>query len=107
VPAQGLLQWTDLAVRHRRPRPLVAGATGETRHDGAASGEDRKGNALIRPGDYVDVLATMTDEGNASASGAKSVVLLQKVWFSPRLDTEPQAANASQNAKHQGQRTWP
>jgi pilus assembly protein CpaB len=105
VPAQGLLQWTDLAVatEDRDLSSLVQpGRRAMTVH---ASGEDRKSNALIRPGDYVDVLATMTDEGNSSATGEKSVVLLQKVLvLALGLDTEPQAANASQNAKHQGQR---
>jgi pilus assembly protein CpaB len=44
-------------------------------------GGDNRGNALIHPGDYVDVIATMPDtpSPNEDAKGQRSVILLQKI----------------------------
>jgi pilus assembly protein CpaB len=107
VPAQGVIMWTDLAIasEERDLSSLVqSGKRAMTVR--AANAEERKSNALIRPGDYVDVLATMTApnaEGEAEAT--KSVVLLQRILvLAIGLDTEPQAMTASQQSKQRAQR---
>src|SRR5206468_8325946 len=46
----------------------------------ANNGDETKGNALIRPGDYVDVVATMPEVGKGpGGDGRSSIVLLQRV----------------------------
>jgi pilus assembly protein CpaB len=73
---QQTLMWTDLAINteHRDLSELVQpGKRALTVLAGGSS--DRDGNALIRPGDYVDVILTTVD----GASQKTSVVLLQRI----------------------------
>jgi pilus assembly protein CpaB len=66
--------------------------------------------ALIRPGDYVDVIAVMAQNQQALGAGNQSdalsaVVLLQRVLvLATGLDTSPEAANdnAAKTANGQG-----
>jgi len=93
IQAHDLLMWTDLAVNteERDLSSLVQpGSRAVTVH---ASGDDAKGNALIRPGDYVDVVATMPEAGKGSGSdGRSSIVLLQRVLvLAVGMATEAQA----------------
>jgi pilus assembly protein CpaB len=79
---QQTLMWTDLAImtEERDLSSLVQpGKRAVT--VSAAMGGDNRGNALIHPGDYVDVIATMPDTSNPNeeAKGQRSVILLQKV----------------------------
>jgi pilus assembly protein CpaB len=79
VQAHDLLMWTDLAVNteERDLSSLVQpGSRAVTVH--ATNADDTKANALIRPGDYVDVVATMLDRGSGQ-DGRSSIVLLQRV----------------------------
>jgi pilus assembly protein CpaB len=74
---QQALMWTDLAIttEDRDLSSLVQpGKRGFTVR--ASTGDDTRGNALIRPGDYVDVIVTLNDD---SATGQRSVVLLQRI----------------------------
>lgn len=74
---QQTLMWTDLAINteHRDLSSLVQpGKRALTVVAGGSS--DREGNALIRPGDYVDVILTTVD---AATGQRTSVVLLQRV----------------------------
>jgi pilus assembly protein CpaB len=74
---QQTLMWTDLAINteHRDLSELVQpGKRALTVLAGGSS--DRDGNALIRPGDYVDVILTTVDGTNSQRT---SVVLLQRV----------------------------
>lgn len=74
---QQTLMWTDLAINteHRDLSSLVQ--PGKRALTIVARGSsDRDGNALLRPGDYVDVILTLAD----AQSGQKtSVVLLQRI----------------------------
>jgi len=86
IAPQETVMWTDLAIttENRDVSSLVQpGKRAVTVH--GAGGDEAALNGLVRPGDYVDVVATM-DEGvaaNAAApNGSKervAVVLLQKV----------------------------
>jgi pilus assembly protein CpaB len=74
---QQTLMWSDLAINteHRDLSSLVQpGKRALTVVAGGSS--DRDGHALIRPGDYVDVILTMVD---AAAGQNISVVLLQRI----------------------------
>ena len=104
IPAQAIVMWTDLAIasEERDLSSLVQpGRRAMTVR--ASNADDKKSNALIRPGDYVDVLATMTPPDVESASEAtKAVVLLQRVLvLAIGLDTEPQAVTASATKANQ------
>jgi pilus assembly protein CpaB len=89
---QQTLMWTDLAImtEERDLSSLVQpGKRAVT--VSAATGGDNRGNALIHPGDYVDVIVTMLDTSSPSeeAKGQRSVVLLQKVLvLAVGLDTQ-------------------
>ena len=87
IEPQETVLWTDLAIttENRDVSSLVQpGKRAVTVH--GAGGDEAALNGLVRPGDYVDVVATM-DEGVASGapalpSGSKervAIVLLQKV----------------------------
>lgn len=93
-PQDGLL-WTDLSldVEHRDLSSLVQpghrAVTIETRQ-----------NAMIRPGDYVDVLANL-GEVNGGRRAEASVVLLQRVVVLAVGDeTDRQAFEAREQDKH-------
>lgn len=82
LDAQQMLLWTDLAIALEERRTLSSlvqpGMRAVTVK--AKSGDD-KGFALIRPGDRIDVIATMKKDKTpgASADAKTSVVLLQNV----------------------------
>jgi pilus assembly protein CpaB len=74
---QQTLMWTDLAINteHRDLSSLVQ--PGKRALTVVARGSrDRDGHALIRPGDYVDVILTLVD---ATSEQKTSVVLLQRI----------------------------
>lgn len=78
IQPQQTLMWTDLAII-TEDRPLSSlvqpGKRGFTVR--TMAGNDTRGNELIRPGDYVDVIVTMNDAQNSEER--RSVVLLQKI----------------------------
>lgn len=78
VQAQQTLMWTDLAIAMEKGRSLssliqpgMRAVTVRTKHN-----ED-KGFSLIRPGDRIDVIATMP--GEKQVEQRSSIVLLQNV----------------------------
>lgn len=78
VQAQQTMMWTDLAIAMEKGRSLssliqpgMRAVTVKTK------GNEDKGFALIRPGDRIDVIATMPGEKQADARS--SIVLLQNV----------------------------
>jgi pilus assembly protein CpaB len=87
VQAQEVLMWTDLAVANEdRDLSSLVQPGNRAVTVRAVNSDDTKGNALIRPGDYVDVLTTMPDPAR---NGRASVVLLQRVLvLAVGLDTE-------------------
>jgi pilus assembly protein CpaB len=88
---QQTLMWNDLAImtEERDLSSLVQpGKRAVT--VSAAMGGDNRGNALIHPGDYVDVIATMEETPKPNEEPQqRSVVLLQKVLvLAVGLDTQ-------------------
>lgn len=96
LPAQELVMWTDLAVAtEERDLSALVQPGNRAVTVRTANSDEMKGNALIRPGDYVDVLATFPDNGKGAAPESRSaVVLLQRILvLAVGLDTEAQAAS--------------
>ncbi|HMJ15379.1 MAG TPA: Flp pilus assembly protein CpaB [Polyangiaceae bacterium] len=88
---QQTLMWMDLAIttEERDLSSLVQpGKRAFTVR--ATTGEDTRGNALIRPGDYVDVIVTMRSEQESGQQ--TSVVLLQRILvLAVGFDTQSKA----------------
>jgi pilus assembly protein CpaB len=98
VPAQAVMMWTDLAIANEeRDLSSLVQPGRRAMTVRASNADEKKSNGLIRPGDYVDVLATMTPPSVENENEAtKSVVLLQRVLvLAIGLDTEPQAVSTS------------
>jgi pilus assembly protein CpaB len=81
VGAQQTLMWTDLVTSSEEQRNLSGLVQQGSRAIAIRTSRQDSSVALIRPGDYVDVLATVTPKGGVAAGGdeLKSIVLLQKV----------------------------
>jgi pilus assembly protein CpaB len=81
VQANQSLFWTDLAIATDDRRDLSSLVQPGMRAVTIRAANDDKSFALIRPGDRVDVIATVTPNGGPVAPGGEktSVVLLQNV----------------------------
>ncbi len=97
VQAQDLLMWSDLAVAsEERDLSSLIQPGNRAVTVRAVNSDDSRSYALIRPGDYVDVLATMADGTRAPSDARSSIVLLQKVLvLAVGLDTASGASNGS------------
>jgi len=76
---QQTLMWTDLAIttEDRDLSSLIQPGKRAIAVRAATGSDDTRGNQLIRPGDYVDVIATF--HGELETSEQSSVVLLQRI----------------------------
>jgi len=77
LDTQDALMWTDLVIASdkRELSSLVQPGNRAVTVQASSLG-DRDGNGLIRPGDYVDVIATLKKDSDAQLA---SVVLLQRI----------------------------
>lgn len=93
VSPQQTLLWTDLAIttEDRELSSLVQPGKRAVAVRTAAGMDDANANSLIRPGDYVDVIFTMSNEGEVERS---ATVLLQRVLVLA-VGRETQAATTS------------
>jgi pilus assembly protein CpaB len=80
LQAQDMLMWSDLAIAaEQRDLSSLIQPGNRAVTVRATSSDDTRVNALIHPGDYVDILATMALTNTRTESDARSsVVLLQK-----------------------------
>jgi pilus assembly protein CpaB len=74
-----LLLWSDLAISAEERRHLSGLVTPGFRAVYVKAVREDQGSALIRPGDYVDVIATLPRPGADLMDAKVAVVLLQKV----------------------------
>ena len=89
LAAQQTLQWTDLAVASEERRDLSGLIQPGNRAVAVKAMNDDKSNALVQPGDYVDVIATMNSTDTTKAETRTSIVLLQRILvLAVGLDTE-------------------
>jgi pilus assembly protein CpaB len=83
LEAQQTLLWTDLAIAMEERRNLSSliqpGMRAATIGASTRGANAQKANALIRPGDRLDVIATVSADAKKSNEGDTSVVLLQNV----------------------------
>lgn len=78
--ANQTLMWTDLAIATDERRDLSSLVQpGNRAVTVRALGEENKSGALVSPGDYVDVVATMIVSSGADQRELQSVVLLQRI----------------------------
>lgn len=96
VAPQETLMWTDLAVTTEERSLSSLVQTGRRAMTVRAAGglDDTRGNALIRPGDYVDVV--LTSDGTGDSRDPSSSVLLQRVLV---LAVGQQTRGGSSDAK--------
>lgn len=88
VQAQEELFWTDLAIASDERRDLSSLIQPGNRAVSIRAQSGDKSYALIRPGDYVDVIGNLPSD---SGSARTSVVLLQRVLvLAVGLETAPQ-----------------
>jgi pilus assembly protein CpaB len=78
VQSQQTLMWSDLAIAADERRDLSALVQPGSRAVSVRARSGDKSYALIRPGDYVDVVAIMPEAGG-QGDKRSAVVLLQKV----------------------------
>jgi pilus assembly protein CpaB len=100
-PQDGLL-WTDLAVgvEDRDLSSLVQPGNRAVTIEVQQGLSGAAGNELIRPGDWVDVLATYSERSGAGQAGS-AVVLLQRVAvLAVGNETDRQAFRASDSPKN-------
>jgi pilus assembly protein CpaB len=80
LETEQMLLWTDLEIAEPERRELASLVTPGYRAVYVHAMHDDEGSALVRPGDYVDVIATLETEQNFTVTNPKTaVVLLQKV----------------------------
>lgn len=103
LPAQTTLMWSDLAVASDERRDLSSLVQPGNRAMAVRATNDDKSVALMHPGDYVDIIATMSPGDKNDTGGVRtSIVLLQKVLvLAVGLDTEvrPQEGGAKTNSR--------
>jgi len=103
VQAQQTLMWTDLVTSSEERKDLSSLVQPGSRAVAVRVRREDSNVALIRPGDYVDVIAVMNQgTGSLSTNGGSTndplaaVVLLQRVLvLATGMDTSPEAASDS------------
>jgi pilus assembly protein CpaB len=99
LAAQQTLLWSDLAVSNDERRDLSSLIQPGNRAMAVKATSDDKSFALIHPGDYVDVVATMV-ASNDKPDNKIAIVLLQRVLvLAVGLDTEARVENAKPSAR--------
>jgi pilus assembly protein CpaB len=102
---QDSLLWTDLAiaVEDRDLSSLVQPGNRAFTIETQRSGSGASSNELVRPGDYVDVLATFSDRGSSNGSRATKVLLQRVLVLAVGNETQRQAFQGT-NDKNAGLR---
>jgi pilus assembly protein CpaB len=95
VQAQQTIMWTDLVTANEDRRDLSSLVQPGSRAVSIQMSKEGSSVALIRPGDYVDVFAVMSQD---KSDQKIAVVLLQRVLvLATGLDTNPDAVNMRDN----------
>ncbi len=97
VQAQQTLMWTDLVTSSEERRDLSSLVQPGNRAVSVRTSREDTSIALIRPGDYVDVISVMGNGGGITpgAEAKAAVVLLQRVLvLATGLETSPDAVDS-------------
>ncbi len=102
VQAQQTLMWTDLATANEERRDLSALIVPGSRAVSLKMRREDASSAMVKPGDYVDVVAVLPDPNQPQLVDARAaIVLLQKVLvLASGYETSPDAVDlASKDRK--------
>jgi pilus assembly protein CpaB len=98
VQAQQTLMWTDLATANEERRDLSSLILPGNRAFSLRTRREDASAAMVKPGDYVDVIAVLPEPG--SLSNLDAVVLLQKVLvLASGYQTSPDAVDLSKERR--------
>jgi pilus assembly protein CpaB len=96
VQAQQTVMWTDLATANEERRDLSALIVPGSRAVSIKTHREDASSAMVRPGDYVDVIAVLPDPTNPSSEVKSAIVLLQRVLvLASGYDTSPDAVDVA------------
>ncbi len=95
VQAQQTLMWTDLATANEERRDLSALIVPGSRAFTLKTRREDASAAMVKPGDYVDVIAVLPDPNSLGLTDARAaVVLLQKILvLASGYETSPDAVD--------------
>ncbi|HEY3595641.1 MAG TPA: Flp pilus assembly protein CpaB, partial [Polyangiaceae bacterium] len=100
LETQQSLYWTVLEIASIERRELSSLVSPGHRAVYVRAMREDQGSALIRPGDYVDVIVTLGDEAKSTADTNAAVVLLQKVLvLANGIYTSPTSMDAEKDDK--------
>src|SRR5260221_381359 len=95
VQAQQTLMWTDLATANEERRDLSALIVPGSRAFSIRTRREDASAAMVKPGDYVDVIAVLPDTGSGIGNATSAaVVLLQRILvLASGYETSPDAVD--------------
>jgi pilus assembly protein CpaB len=95
IQAQQTLMWTDLATANEERRDLSALIVPGSRAVSIKTRREDASSAMVKPGDYVDVIAVLPDPNQPQLQDARAaVVLLQKILvLASGYETSPDAVD--------------
>ncbi len=98
VQAGQTLMWTDLATANEERRDLSSLIVPGSRAVSIRTSREDASSAMVRPGDFVDVIAVLPDQGGGDSRSA--VVLLQKVLvLASGYNTSPDAIDLTKDRR--------
>ena len=97
ISAQQTLMWTDLATANEERRDLSALIVPGSRAVSLRTRREDASAAMVKPGDYVDVIAVLPDPNQPQlAAASAAVVLLQKILvLASGYETSPDAVDVA------------
>ncbi len=94
VQAQQTLMWTDLATANEERRDLSALIVPGSRAFSIRTRREDASAAMVKPGDYVDVIAVLPDGNQPGTDAKSSIVLLQRILvLASGYETSPDAVD--------------
>ena len=95
IQAQQTLMWTDLATANEERRDLSALIVPGSRAVSIKTRREDASSAMVKPGDYVDIIAVLPDPNQPSITDSRAaVVLLQKILvLASGYETSPDAVD--------------
>ncbi len=94
VSAQQTLMWTDLSTANEDRRDLSALIVPGSRAVSIKTRREDASSAMVKPGDYVDVIAVLPDPTAPGTDQRAAVVLLQKILvLASGYDTSPDSVD--------------
>ena len=91
IQAQQTMMWTDLSTANEERRDLSSLIVPGSRAVPIRTRREDSSAAMVKPGDYVDVIAVLQDP-NTNANEKSAIVLLQRILvLASGFDTSPSA----------------